>query len=721
MAQETAFEIARFGRFTLDARRRTLLADGQAVALHARAFDVLTFLIEHRHRAVPQAEILAHVWENRIVAENNLAVQLSSLRKALAAAGAPEPLIVTRSGQRYQFVGDLQEPDSPAALPQHTGGMADAPPVIAALPGHLASSHWRAWAFALAAIAMMPLAVAVWMARPGWPRPPHLSIAVLPFRNASADRTQDYLADAISDDLRADLGHIPASVVIARESAEAVRQETPQQIGAALNVRYLLSGTLVPEGDSYHVVSTLTDAGTGQQLWSAQFDPKRDRISHLRQSIVAQIASPLHVALDELESARSFNDRPDNPAAIDLFFRARSVLHGGATLKTFTASQALLQLAVERQPDFVEAKAALAWLLLRKVTLFDDPDDHDDFAKAEKLITQVLEASPGNAAGLVARAKLSQVKRDCPSARADATRVLTIAPSSLEALSVLGACDQADYRLDAAAADTEAMLALDPASPNVNLRHVTLGMIRLVQGRYQEAVDALTRGSSNVAEPSADLEPAEQAELMLIAATALVGHGDAAKTMYASYRQRFHNRTVWRISVYFHPSWRQHAEFWRALSGLENAGMPMFAEESDAALIGDSVCGLGDFASTPLQLPGGVVIDTAAFLELRRRNPRTVAIDIGRGVQTDASWIVYNALTAADDVLGFALAKAREHQDVPIVVVGDGVSGCLPYQASRHLIEHGIASVYWYRGGEEAWRKHTAAGTPSAMVALQPH
>ena len=94
MAIHDVAETTRFDGFTLDRRRRLLLAGGKPVSLHARALSLLTFLIDNRERPVPRAEILAHVWEGRAVADNNLAVQLSALRKALTDAGATDtPMI----------------------------------------------------------------------------------------------------------------------------------------------------------------------------------------------------------------------------------------------------------------------------------------------------------------------------------------------------------------------------------------------------------------------------------------------------------------------------------------------------------------------------------------------------------------------------------------------------------------------------------------------------
>jgi predicted ATPase/DNA-binding winged helix-turn-helix (wHTH) protein len=93
-----------FGRFLLLPQRRELLADGRAVKLGGRAYDVLMALIEARGAVVGKDALMARVWPDRIVEENNLQWQISALR---AAFGADRDLIRTVSGRGYQFTAEV--------------------------------------------------------------------------------------------------------------------------------------------------------------------------------------------------------------------------------------------------------------------------------------------------------------------------------------------------------------------------------------------------------------------------------------------------------------------------------------------------------------------------------------------------------------------------------------------------------------------------------------
>src|SRR5215472_12903780 len=103
-SSETPAGVA-FGRFRVLSHRRELLADGRPIKLGGRAFDVLMALIETPGAVISKDALMAHVWPDRVVEENNLQVQITALRRAL---GAERGLIRTVPGRGYQFTGDIR-------------------------------------------------------------------------------------------------------------------------------------------------------------------------------------------------------------------------------------------------------------------------------------------------------------------------------------------------------------------------------------------------------------------------------------------------------------------------------------------------------------------------------------------------------------------------------------------------------------------------------------
>lgn len=111
----------RFDRFELHPAERRLLVDGQPAVLGGRAFDVLMALVERRGRVVTKDDLLDAAWPGLVVEENNLAVQISTLRKLLGGR-----LIATVAGRGYQFTADLQPLAAAPAAPPSAGGSAPA-------------------------------------------------------------------------------------------------------------------------------------------------------------------------------------------------------------------------------------------------------------------------------------------------------------------------------------------------------------------------------------------------------------------------------------------------------------------------------------------------------------------------------------------------------------------------------------------------------------------
>ena len=106
-----------FGPFVADAVKRQLWREGTLVPITSKTFDVLIVLLERRDHTVSKDELLSRVWPETSVNENNLARQVSSLRRALGQRPDQHDFLVTVPGQGYRFVAGVQRvPDVRAEL-----------------------------------------------------------------------------------------------------------------------------------------------------------------------------------------------------------------------------------------------------------------------------------------------------------------------------------------------------------------------------------------------------------------------------------------------------------------------------------------------------------------------------------------------------------------------------------------------------------------------------
>ncbi|MGA9994058.1 MAG: winged helix-turn-helix domain-containing protein [Pyrinomonadaceae bacterium] len=98
-----------FGQFRIDVGERQLLRGEEQIALTPKAFDTLLVLVENCGHALDKKELMEKVWPDSFVEENNLAQNISTLRKALGESEAGLKYIETVPKRGYRFVADVKE------------------------------------------------------------------------------------------------------------------------------------------------------------------------------------------------------------------------------------------------------------------------------------------------------------------------------------------------------------------------------------------------------------------------------------------------------------------------------------------------------------------------------------------------------------------------------------------------------------------------------------
>ena len=302
------------------------------------------------------------VWPGITVDEKNLTVQISTLRRVLDDGQTERSCIQTEAGRGYRFVAPVTRhtadseaanrpvpPDEDAAVPAASradpGSAPSTPRLtaaslgagIAACPGRTDSGH-RAGRGAGSSSAGVdyrcrakPDAICL---RNRNVVPDVLVCAAAVHRRAAvpepgADGQDDYLADAITDDLTTDLSRIAGAFVVARESAYTYKGKATdvRQIGRELGVRYVLEGSVRRIDATLRVNVQLISAETGAHLWSDRFDEEIGQLAAGQQLIIARMYDTIGFSLVDIESARSLRERPTSPDAFDLILRARSMEH----------------------------------------------------------------------------------------------------------------------------------------------------------------------------------------------------------------------------------------------------------------------------------------------------------------------------------------------------------------------------------------------------------
>jgi adenylate cyclase len=175
-------------------------------------------------------------------------------------------------------------------------------------------------------IALVAIASGIWLAiRPSRGPEisttiPRLSIVVLPFSNLSGDPPQNYLADALTEQLTTSLSRIRDTFVIARSTAFTYKGKPVdvKQIGRDLGVRYVLEGSEQHAGSEIRVSAQLIDAQSGAHLWADQFDADRADLLQMQDEIITRLSWPLQIRLVDVDAARLARVTPRDLDAQDL-------------------------------------------------------------------------------------------------------------------------------------------------------------------------------------------------------------------------------------------------------------------------------------------------------------------------------------------------------------------------------------------------------------------
>ncbi len=717
-------ETYRFGRFVLEPDRRCLCADAAVVPLGARAFDILLLLVRNRDRVVSKDEILAAVWRGTVVEENNLAVHISALRRALGEKPGGDRFIATVSGLGYRFVGSVVDAMHNVAVRDVTPVDPSPAPVFDwTPPAAPAGKPRRIGAVWLGMVVVVAILVAI-----GWvgfgARPirvaPRLSIAVLPFRSLAGVGQTDYIADAVTDDLTSDLSHIPSSIVIARDSADTFggREMSATAIGRALNVRYLLEGSLLASARVLHVNARLVDAAAGTELWASVFDVDRSDLAGSLTEIVQRISGALRFTLVQAEETRSLFQPPANPDALDLYLRAKSVLDRSDAFSGLLTAQRLLEKAVEISPDDSNALAELGLVLVSKIGDFDDVDEVADHSRASVVIGKALSQAPQNPLAITANGMLAWLEYRCGEAQPSFHLALSLDPNDLQARSGLAFCARELGHMAEMISELREILRIDPVGSGKAESENSIGMGYLMLGRPREAIDWLNRAGANLGSDQNQAMASgwqEYRHLFLIAATQLSGDTASAVRQYQEFDRRRPHRTVFQLAQHESRAISLLSGNKAFLNALSAAGMPLYPHEdddfgtppTDKPQTGD------DFDPTPLSIPGGQRVDTRTVHALVSGTAKPLVIDLSDGatVIPDAVWVSPDDLTTdLDQILQKQVGNARVPSDRFIILASCGPFGWQSYNAALSLIHHGFRHVLWYRGGEAAW---VAAGYPT--------
>jgi TolB-like protein/DNA-binding winged helix-turn-helix (wHTH) protein/Flp pilus assembly protein TadD len=364
--------VVRFGTYEVSLHSGEVRKAGLRIKVQQQPMKLLEILLERPGEVVTREELRSRVWANETFGDFDQAVNIAiaKLRSALGDSAENPRFIETLPKRGYRFIADVSVIDADARLKEPQSSPGDLSATEAGHEGKGAAlsvtPKRRFWpthpVIAAFALLLCLSILSVWLFRSRVRTPTGIrSLAVLPLDNLSADASQNYFADGMTDELITDLAQISALRVISRTSVmvyKGARKSLPQ-IARELNVDAVVEGTVLRSGDQVRITAQLIDASTDKHLWSQSYEGDlRDTLA-LQNSVARAIADQIRINLTPQEQAALKSVKVVNPEAYESYLKGR-YFWNKRTADSLKVALAYFKQATEEDPKYARAYSGLA-------------------------------------------------------------------------------------------------------------------------------------------------------------------------------------------------------------------------------------------------------------------------------------------------------------------------------------------------------------------------
>jgi serine/threonine protein kinase/tetratricopeptide (TPR) repeat protein len=350
------------------------------------------------------------------------------------------------------------------------------------------------------------------------------TIAVLPFKNFSGDKDNEYFSDGLTEEMISALARLPGLRVTARSSAFALRDTNldAREIGARLNVGHILEGSVRRYGNHVRVTAQVVNVADGYQLWAERYDREMSDILDIQDDISQAIVETLRVHL--AQDLSPVQRHTKNPEAYSMYLRGR-YHQEKKTPEGYAKARQCFEQALVADPQYAMAFLGLAefhWqsafygfqypkeaLAVAKQATIRALELNDSLPEAQALLGSLrgLADCDWQAAGLSFRRALESDANSpyvlfryanfylWPQGRTEEATAVIERTLSIDPLWVLANWVHSYYlyarrQYDLAIRHLHAVIEMEPS---FYLAYSVLGLAHIQQGRLEEAVRTLEK------------------------------------------------------------------------------------------------------------------------------------------------------------------------------------------------------------------------------------
>lgn len=487
-----------FEDFELDTARAELRRSGEQVPVEPQVFDLLLFLVQKPDIVISRDELVATIWQNRIVSEAAIASCIKSARKAIGDAGKDQRFIKTVRGRGIRFMAAVRTTEPSPTVKETVNTVPDLQPVETP--------------------------------------PVRPSIAVLPFSSVGALEKFPGLSEAIPHDLILELSRLRWLFVIARGSSFRYRGNDVdiREIGAGLNVSYVFTGTVEIAGPELIISVELAETQSGGIIWADRRHTKLDLIHVLRGDIASDIVSALEIQITANEANQAQLKSPENLDAWSAYHLGLRHMYRFTNKDNARAADYFNQ-AVLLDPHFARAYAGLSFTHFQNAFVKYSRDPAAETAQARKYAELALEQDALDPFANYNMGRSCWLEGSLEASQNWLERATDLNPNYAQGIYCRGLTNTLLGESESGQKFVDEAMALSPLDPLFYAMSATRALSHILRSEYSEAVEWAKKGVRS---------PGAHVHIEIITMVAHHLNGDQEKALELAAKIRAQNKSV---------------------------------------------------------------------------------------------------------------------------------------------------------------------------------
>ena len=437
-----------FGPYVLDIGRRELRQGGGIVSVEPQVFDLIHHLITERHRVVTKDELISAVWHGRIVSDSTLTSRVNAARKAIGDCGRDQTLIRTYSRRGVRFVAQVREEPTPTPeVPRAEAGAISAPSRVG--------------------LGDKPV------------------IAVLPFKNLTPDVEQEYLAQAVTQDVVTALSWHRSLAVCSRDCPEG---------SVDPSVDYVLEGSVRTSGGRVRITAQLIEAALGAHLWAERYDVTGNDVLEAQDEVTAKIAARIEAEIGVTERLRAERKPERALCASDYLQLGLKHFYRSSPADNLKAQQ-LFREAIAKDASLAQAYGFLSYAIVLGMVYHEAGPDEALLEEAIELARAAVALDERDAMIRFSYGRALLARREYGKALAAMNAAVELNPTLAVAYCGLGDSLAYESRFAEAVPHFEKAIELSPHDPQRWAYMAYRSLAHLFAGEFAKAADWAQRAT----------------------------------------------------------------------------------------------------------------------------------------------------------------------------------------------------------------------------------